>query len=428
MSEQAEAEQQIAAQPLNAPRVAVHLIEDLSSLQAAIAELSQGEGALAVDAERASGFKYSQAAYLVQLHRRGAGIYLIDPQSALVSEEAKKLLSDFMNGLTWILHASTQDLPCLNELGLYPAALIDTELGSRLAGLPRVGLGAVVEQFLGLKLAKEHSAADWSTRPLPKDWLDYAALDVDVLPDLADELMNELRQLGKENIAAAEFANLLRFVPKEKKTDRWRATSGAHELKSQRGLAIVRELWIARESLAQRLDVSPGRLIPDASISAAAKLSPRTKSELAGERTFHGRASRTYIDIWWAAIQTGMNTNDLPPLKVPHTGIPNHRIWSNKFPEADARLKAVRPVIAELSEQLSIPAENILTPDYLRQLCWSYPQLEVSVAEFLLELGARQWQVDIVADKLKTALDEAASHDAREARANQQPAEQSELQ
>ena len=401
------------------------LVEDESQLLAAITDLTQGEGALAVDAERASGFKYSQAAYLVQLHRRGSAIYLIDPQSALVSESARKLLSDFMNGLTWILHASTQDLPCLNELGLYPAALIDTELGSRLAGLPRVGLGAVVEQFLGLKLAKEHSAVDWSTRPLPKEWLDYAALDVEVLPDLADELLKELRQLGKEAIASAEFAHLLKFVPKEKKVDRWRATSGAHEIKSQRGLAIVRELWNARESLAQRLDVSPGRLIPDASISAAAKLSPRSKSELAGERTFHGRASRTYIDTWWAAIQAGMNTNDLPALKVPHTGIPNHRIWSNKFPDADARLKAVRPVIAELSEQLAIPAENILTPDYLRQLCWSYPQLEVEIAEFLLSLGARQWQVDLVAEKLKPALDAAPNSDAREAHATQQPAAQS---
>lgn len=406
----------------------MHLVEDEAALQAAIADLAQGDGALAVDAERASGFKYSQAAYLVQLHRRGSAIYLIDPQAALVTDEAKKQLAGFMGNLTWILHASTQDLPCLNELGLFPPALIDTELGSRLAGLPRVGLGAVVEQFLGLKLAKEHSAVDWSTRPLPKDWLDYAALDVEVLPDLADELMNELRQLGKEDIAAAEFANLLKFTPKEKKVDRWRATSGAHEIKSQRGLAIVRELWNARESLAQRLDVSPGRLIPDASISAAAKLSPRSKSELAGERTFHGRASRTYIDTWWAAIQAGMNTNDLPALKVPHTGIPNHRIWSNKFPEADARLKAVRPVIAELSEQMAIPAENILTPDYLRQLCWSYPQLETSIAEFLLGLGARKWQVELVAEKLKPALDDAASSDAREARASQPPAAQSDSQ
>jgi ribonuclease D len=428
LSKPIEEEQQVAAQPLNAPRVEVHLVEDMSGLEAAIADLSNGEGALAVDAERASGFKYSQAAYLVQLHRRGSGIYLLDPQAALASDEARQLLANFMSRLTWILHASTQDLPCLNELGLHPAALIDTELGSRLAGLPRVGLGAVVEHFLGLKLAKEHSAVDWSTRPLPKDWLDYAALDVDVLPDLADELLNELRQLGKEDIAAAEFANLLKFTPKEKKIDRWRATTGAHEIKSQRGLAIVRELWNARELLAQRLDVSPGRLIPDASISAAAKLAPRTKSELAGERTFHGRASRTYIDTWWAAIQTGMSTNDLPPLKVQHTGIPNHRMWSNKFPDADARLKAVRPVIAELSEQLAIPAENILTPDYLRQLCWTYPELEVGVGEFLLRLGARQWQVDLVSEKLKSVLNSATSSDAREARASQQTAEQSDSQ
>lgn len=423
MSEQLDDDSTPVAQALNAPRLAVHLVETRTDLTSAIADLSNATGALAVDAERASGFKYSQAAYLIQLHRRGAGVYLIDPQAVLDEAAARAELAEFMSKVTWILHASTQDLPCLNELGLFPPSLIDTELGSRLAGLPRVGLGAVVEHFLHLKLAKEHSAVDWSTRPLPREWLDYAALDVEVLPDLADELLAELRNLGKAEIAEQEFAHLLKFAPKEKKTDRWRGTSGAHEIKSQRGLAVVRELWLARESLAQRLDVSPGRLIPDASISAAAKAMPKSKSELAGDRSFHGRASRTYIDTWWSAIQTAVNTNDLPALRTPHTGIPNHRIWSNKFPEADARLKAARPVIADLSEQMQIPAENILTPDYLRQLCWHYPELSTGVSEFLAGLGARAWQVELVADKLQVALDLAASAAERAEFADHQPAE-----
>lgn len=423
MVEQLDDDSAPVAQPLNAPRLAVHLVETQEQLTSAIEDLSKAAGALAVDAERASGFKYSQAAYLIQLHRRGAGVYLIDPQAVLQEAAAREELAEFMSKVTWILHASTQDLPCLNELGLFPPALIDTELGSRLAGLPRVGLGAVVEHFLQLKLAKEHSAVDWSTRPLPKDWLDYAALDVEVLPDLADELLAELRNLSKLEIAEQEFAHLLNFAPKEKKADRWRGTTGAHEIKSQRGLAVVRELWLARESLAQRLDVSPGRLIPDASISAAAKAMPRSKSELAGDRSFHGRASRTYIDTWWNAIQTAVNTNDLPALRTPHTGIPNHRIWGNKFPVADARLKAVRAVIADLSEQLQIPAENILTPDYLRQLCWHYPELNTGVSEFLEGLGARAWQVELVADKLAAALSEAASSAERAEFADQRPAE-----
>jgi ribonuclease D len=126
---------------------------------------------------------------------------------------------------------------------------------------------------------------------------------------------------------------------------------------------------------------------------------------LAGERTFNGRASRTYLDTWWNAIQLGSNTNDLPPLKLPHTGIPNHRIWPSRFPDADARLKAARPVVQAIADDSELPVENLLTPDYLRQLCWSFPELgDKTVAEFLGELGARTWQIQAVAAPLHEAL------------------------
>lgn len=370
-----------------------------------VAQLSGGTGALAVDAERASGFRYTQAAFLIQLHRTGTPIFLIDPQAAFTTEDARFSLAAFMTGLPWILHASTQDMPCLAELGLRPTELIDTELGSRILGLPRVGLGAVVEHFLGIRLAKEHSAVDWSTRPLNQEWLDYAALDVDVLPELAEALLAALAEAGKLEIANEEFRHLTGFRPKEKQPDKWRGTSGAHEIKSQRGLAVVRELWQAREALAFKLDVSPGRLIPDASISAVAKNPPGSRSELAADRSFTGRASRTYLDTWWTAIQTGLATHDLPPLKLPHVGIPNHRSWPTRFPEADARLKAVKPVIAKHSEQLAIPAENLLTPDFLRTVCWEFAgEDSAAIATRLAALGARSWQVQLLATDLSAAL------------------------
>ena len=391
---------------LSKPRVEVVYVDSPELVEDAIANLKLGTGPLAVDAERASGFRYSQAAYLVQLHRRGSKIFLIDPQAALTTEAARFNLAAFMVSHSWILHAATQDLPCLAELGLRPAGLIDTELGSRILGLPRVGLGAVVEHFLGLALAKEHSAVDWSTRPLEQNWLDYAALDVDVLPELADALMQALSEANKSEYAAQEFAHLLTFRPKEKQQDRWRGTSGAHEIKSPRGLAIVRELWTARENLAMKLDVSPGRLIPDSSITAAAKLQPKTKSELAGERSFHGRASRTYLDVWWTALQTGLATHDLPPLKLPATGIPNHRTWASRFPEADTRLKACREVISAIAEGLVMPPENLITPDYIRSLCWHYEGFDAKqIDAHLAQLGARQWQRELIVEQLAAALE-----------------------
>lgn len=391
-----------------APTRPARLIASAVELKEAVKVLSGETGAFAVDAERASGFKYSSRAYLVQVARGQSPLYLIDTAAIapVISTALFSDLADVLHTDTWILHAATQDLMCLREIGLTPSRLFDTELGGRLAGLPRVGLGAMCETLLGFKLAKEHSAVDWSTRPLQEDWLTYAALDIDVLPQLHDKVHALLKEQHKLDYATEEFEALLSFQPKPQKPDRWRGTSGGHEVKDQRGLAIIREVWTARESLARKLDVSPGRLVPDVSISAIAKNPPRSRSELASRRDFHGRASRTYLDTWWKALEKGLETIDLPPIKLPHDGIPNYRNWAQRFPAADARLNAAKPVVAELATELNMPIENLLTPDYLRQLCWQPPQVltAVEISKALRALGARAWQTKLVSERLATAL------------------------
>ena len=166
---------------------------DRTALADVAQKLAAGTGPVAVDAERASGFRYSQRAYLVQLRRAGAGTVLIDPIP--LSSDLHEL-DPVLTGPEWVLHAASQDLPCLAEVGLAPTSLFDTELAGRLAGLPRVGLGPLVEQLLGLSLEKGHGAADWSRRPLPDDWLVYAALDVEVLAELRDVLAALLAEQG----------------------------------------------------------------------------------------------------------------------------------------------------------------------------------------------------------------------------------------
>ena len=399
---------------LSAPRAEVFLVETEEQLAEAVETLGAGSGWFAVDAERASGFKYSQRAYLIQVYRQGSPIYLIDPAAIapVLSAEPFKDLARVMRTDGWILHAASQDIPCLRELGLVGPELFDTELGSRIAGLPRVGLGTVTENLLSLRLAKEHSAVDWSIRPLANDWLIYAALDVDVLFELKDALEALLKEQGKLDWAKQEFAASLGAQPKAPKVDKWRGMTGLHEVKEPRRLAVARELWAAREQLALKLDVSPGRLIPDASIVSVAKATPKTKPELAGNRSFVGRASRTYLDLWWKAIQDGSSTNDLPTLKVASVGIPNHRIWPSRFPEADARLKATRPVLAEIAEANNLPAENLLTPDFLRQICFEPPALDAeAISTALLSLGARPWQTQLVSGPLTEALMVVASEE-----------------
>lgn len=388
---------------LASPRAEVFLVETAEELEEAVQTLGSGRGPFAVDAERASGFKYSQRAYLIQVYRQGSPIYLIDPAAIAptIDVEPFKELAAVMSTAPWILHAASQDIPCLREVGLVATELFDTELGSRIAGLERVGLGAVTEALLGVRLAKEHSAVDWSTRPLAEDWLNYAALDVDVLFELWAAVEAVLKERGKFDWAVQEFAATLAAQPKASKVDKWRGMTGLHEVKDPKKLAIARELWQARENLALKLDVSPGRLIPDSSIVNVTKETPKSKPQLAGNRSFVGRASRSYLDTWWKAIEDGANSRDLPPLKLPMVGIPNHRIWPSRFPDADRRLKIVRPLIAEIAEKHLIPAENVLTPDFLRTLCFEPPALELEVIQnALTELGARPWQIELTAQSI----------------------------
>jgi ribonuclease D len=384
---------------LQAPRAKVHLITDLNLLEQAVQELIDSSGSIAIDAERASGFKYSQRAYLVQLRASNTEIFLMDPVSVpgILEAKAYKELSAALKDREWILHAATQDLPCLAEIGLHPGAIFDTELAARLAGQPRVGLGALTENLLHYRLAKEHSAADWSTRPLPDTWLNYAALDVDVLHELAEAVDALLTEQGKKSWAEEEFQSLLSFKPRPQRADRWRGITGLHKVQDRLSLEIARRLWLAREELAQKMDVSPGRLIPDSSILVAATEKPRTRPELASMKTFSGRASRSYLDHWWDAVQCAYKATELPRLKPEKTDtLPNHRNWINKFPEADRRLKLAKAALLEISEKQLVPLENLLTPEILRQLSFTPPESvrAATVAEQLRLLGARRWQAE----------------------------------
>jgi len=386
------------AEPARTPRV----IDTREEYESAVEQLSRASGPVAVDAERASGFRYSQRAYLIQVFRRGTDVMLFDPP-AIGSFTA---LQQAIGREEWVLHAASQDLPCLRELGLDPQEIFDTELGARLAGYPRVGLGAIVEETLGLHLAKEHSAADWSTRPLPASWLTYAALDVELLLDVRDAIETRLAEQGKMVLAQEEFSAVLAREAPEPRAEPWRRLSGLHSVRGQRALAIARELWSARDELAREVDTAAGRLLPDSSIVTAARARLASQNDLATLSGFHGRASRSQIDRWWAAIQAGHTTDDLPALRVKDDSLPPPRAWSDRNPEADARLKAARPALSALAEEWDLPLENLLTPDHLRRLAWSPPAEEgaAAIAERLAELGARPWQIDATAQPIADAF------------------------
>lgn len=377
------------------------VISETEEFLAACTTLAAGTGPVAVDVERASGFRYSQRAYLVQVFRRDAGVFLFDPPAIGDFGPLQEAIGD----VEWVLHAASQDLPSLRELSLEPQTIFDTELASRLLGHERVGLAAVVEHTLGITLKKEHSAADWSTRPLPASWLDYAALDVLHLVDVRDVLVDELAEQDKTAIADEEFAATLSRAPRPPREDPWRRLSGLHQVRGARNLAVARALWQAREAYAQEQDVSPGRLVPDRSLMAALLGNPQSKQALAGIKEFQGRASRTQLDRWWQAFVDGRATEELPRERVPSDTLPPPRAWADRNPEADARLKAARPVVEAVAEELSMPTENLLTPDFLRRIAWDVSlESPEAIAEALADLGARPWQIAHTAQKIADAF------------------------
>jgi ribonuclease D len=374
------------------------------ALAAVVSAFAAGTGPVAVDAERASGYRYGQRAYLVQLRRAGAGTALIDPVACSDLSALGEVLAD----TEWVLHAATQDLPCLAEIGMRPGRIFDTELAGRLAGFARVGLGAMVENVLGYALEKGHSAVDWSTRPLPEPWLRYAALDVELLVDLRDALEAELREQGKLEWALQEFAAIAAAPPPAPRTDPWRRTSGMHKVRRRRQLGVVRELWTVRDEIARQRDVSPGRVLSDAAIVAAALAMPPNVHALAALPGFGNRMGRRQLDVWQAAVDRAraLPERDQPQLGPVQGGPPPPRSWTDKDPAAAARLSAARAAVSALAERLNVPQENLVAPDAVRRVCWE-PPAEPSaeaVAARLAERGARPWQVELVAGVVAQAL------------------------
>ncbi|SER61999.1 ribonuclease D [Propionibacterium cyclohexanicum] len=395
------------------------LVDTPQALDECIASLGSGSGPVAIDTERAQSFRYSAKAYLLQFRRAGSGTWLIDPEAF---EPAPGTVSDLgalreaLASAEWIIHAATQDLPCLVELGLWPHTLFDTELAGRLLGLDHVGLGHMVEHYFGLHLLKEHSAADWSTRPLPRDWIAYAALDVELLVELRDKIRAELAEVGKLEWAAQEFAHLARAcrLPVPARKEPWRRTHGTHTVHSRRGLALVRALWTERDEIARALDKAPGKIVPDKAITELAAKVVKDDAPVPGAREldsvmgFHYRIAKQHRDRWLKACEqtAALPAGELPSLHAVHDGPPQPRSWQRTRPEAWDRWQRIRPAANALAEQLVMPSENLVSPDALRRLAWDpLPSNdEQSIDARLAEYEVRPWQRALLDPVLGAAL------------------------
>jgi ribonuclease D len=402
--------------PLITPRHGVpEVISNESDFEKLIAQLLNGSGPLAIDAERASGYRYSQRAYLIQIYRENGGLHLIDPIPLKDSKLWEKFNKEF-SAYEWVIHASTQDLPCLIDVGLKPELLFDTELGARIAGCDRVGLGPLAESLLELQLAKEHSAVDWSIRPLRPEWITYAALDVDILLDIRYSVEKLLTEQNKLKWAKQDFASILKnyqnyVFSDEAKPERWRRTSGMHKVRDRLTMAIVRDLWFSRDELGREIDLAPGRVLGDEAIIELATKRPDNLEAVAkviGRRT---RLEAPPFNRWLNVLNLALKTplDQQPELRVPSQSLPPIKIWKDRNPLGYARLTHARAALIELSTQIQTPTENLVTPELVRRICWQEPPTSNSeyqdfVIEQLNKTGARPWQIELVTPAISAAL------------------------
>ncbi|WP_422119207.1 HRDC domain-containing protein [Gardnerella sp. DNF00354] len=443
---------------LKEPREGVpEVIDTLESYKEYCSLLAAGSGPLAADAERASGFRYGHEDWLIQFKRKGAGIGLLDPI------ELTKLGADWnefnkaVGDAPWIIHDSMQDLPGFFDIGLRPLALFDTEIAAKLLGRKRFGLSSVTEYYLGLTLAKEHSAADWSYRPLPRDWRNYAALDVELLIELEEVMRAELKKQGKLLWANQEFAHLLSKGAQKKAPhpNPWLRISHINVLMHDKiGLMIAKELWQKRDELARQYDIAPTLLLSDAAIIEAGKRKPSNSREFRSIRILNERVRihtgseqdkmferyapiqrKIKPNVWKVVIEDAISraksgevaiidytqsSNDEGDCDCPNESSliaknaqdvqesqaapRSMKYWREHHPKRYERLQNVKQSLIKIAEDTHTPTEIIIKPQIIRNLCWQDDVEHINVKEFLDEQGARMWQSDLIAESVTRAI------------------------
>ena len=384
---------------------------------AAADRLAAGTGPFAIDTERASAYRYDDRAFLVQIRREGAGTFLLAPEHHRT--ELRAALAPVLNGQEWVVHAAPSDLPCLAWLGLYPGRLFDTELAARFAGFAHPNLAAMVLELFDVQLEKGYGDSDWSETPIPRSWRNYAALDVELLNELAVTLRDILAEEEKLDWAYEEFEKIVddhaRITGPEPRS--WRDLKGVSSLRSGEQLAVARELWQRRESIARTQDVAPNRVLPHRVLVDIARRVPRSPREINQIKGFPRRRGGATLR-WFDAVETALASprQQWPKVLRSPRPVPSKSVFSREFPELWQLYTEIRSDFEDLGDELGMSYELILKPSLLRMAVWAACGPEGGVAgeitdaadipDFLRSQGAREWQIELASPLLRHGLEQ----------------------
>lgn len=375
-------------------RLGTHLYVRDSDELAALMRRVAHESLVAVDTEAASFHRFVDRIYLIQLSspRETA---IIDPLTVENVAPFGALLAD--SAIEVVFHDADYDLRILDrDYGFHARRLFDTRIAGSLLGEPAVGLAALLEKHLGVKLDKKYQRADWSRRPLPPEMLEYAATDTRHLLALRERLRAQLETRGRLLWAEEEFVRLegVRWTPAETNGDVYLRMKGARAL-SRRGLAVLRELVPWREGIAAELDRASFRVVSNDALLALSQAPPRSRQELDKVRGLSPRLVAERGDSLLAVIERGLSVpeKDLPrfPRATRHASDP-------AFDQAVERLKRVRN---EAAERLGLDPGVLCPNGTLEAVARSRPkspQAWGGVPEM------RRWQVEVLGAEFIGAL------------------------
>jgi len=358
-----------------------------------VIERLRGQPLIAADTEAAGYHRYLDRLSLIQLSSREEN-FLIDPLAVEVGT-LKPLFED--PAVEKIFHDADYDLRILDrDAGIGLAGLFDTQIAAAFLGERSLGLGSIVEKYLGLKLPKEFQRADWAERPLSQGMKDYAATDTAHLPALRDRLKEELVARGRLAWAEEEFRRReqTRWTESEADREAFMRVKGARDL-SPRGLAILRELFGWREEVARERDQATFRVLGNQALIELSARAPRTVKELPEIHGIsEGLAQRRGREIL-AAVRRGL---EVPDGELPR--FPAPRRWE-RDPEHEARVEALKHARNRRADQLGLDPGFMMSRAMLEDLARAMPG---SPAELLEVPGVRRWQVEALGEVLVSAL------------------------
>jgi len=356
------------------------------------------ESRVAVDTEAASFHRYRDRIYLVQISS-ATQTALIDPVAIAAPDlgPVGALLADPQ--LEKVFHDADYDLRVLDrDYSFHAVRLFDTRVAAQLAGEPAIGLAALLEKYAGVELDKQHQKADWSLRPLTPSMLAYAAADTHYLLPLRDALEQRLESLGRLSWAQEEFKQLesLRWTGVASGTDddSYLRLKGAKGL-GPRGLAALRLLHRWRDSVAEREDKAPFRIIGNDSLVAVSRALPASRADLSPIRELPGSLARRHGDALLDAVARakGLSDSELPRLE--------RRPRPQKDAGFDVRLEKVKAVRNRVAAELGLEAGVLCGRTTLEAVVRARP-VDRAALEQVSEV--RRWQLAVLGDALLEAL------------------------